>query len=156
MPENQDRTVVIEGARIFYLNFAGKETQYNRAGERNFCVELPPDLAETMAKDGWNVRQTNPREEGDEPIPYLPVEVSYKNKPPRITMIRGNNRVNMTEDMVDTLDYADIENVDLIVNPYDWVVGGKGGIKAYLKTMFVTIREDYLEQKYRVNDPKEV
>jgi hypothetical protein len=34
------------------------------------------------------------------------------------------------------------------VRPYAWDVNGKTGVKAYLKTLFVTIDEDALELKY--------
>ena len=38
--------------------------------------------------------------------------------------------------------------MDLILNPYEWAVNGKTGVKAYLKSIFVTIQEDELERKY--------
>ncbi len=37
MPAN-DNTVLMEGVRIIFRNFSGKEGQYNREGDRNFAV----------------------------------------------------------------------------------------------------------------------
>jgi hypothetical protein len=152
MPKDDDKTVLIEDARLIFLNFAGKETQYNRAGSRNFCVVLPKEDAEQLALDGWNVRMLAVKEEGDEEVYYLPVEVSFKNRPPRVVMLTSRARTNLDEDGVEVLDYADIEKADLIVNPYEWSANGKHGIKAYLKSLFVTIAEDALERKYAIND----
>ena len=47
---------------------------------------------------------------------------------------------------------VDIETVDLIVNGSYYEMNGKSGLKAYLQSMFVTIREDALELKYRINE----
>lgn len=148
MPAND--TVLIEGARIIFRNFTGVEGQYNREGDRNFAVLLDQDIAEAMADDGWNVKYLRPREGDDvgEQQAYLQVSVSYDNRPPRITMITRRGRTEIPEDLVSILDDADIENVDLIIRPYNWSVGGRGGVKAYLKKMFVTIREDELDMKY--------
>lgn len=141
-------TVTIEDARILFRNFAGREGQYNREGDRNFAVVLDPTVAEQMLQDGWNVKYLKPREEGDEPTPYVQVSVSYKNRPPRIVMVTSRGRTTLPEELVEALDYADLAKVDLIVNPYTWAVSGKTGVKAYLKSLFVTIQEDELERKY--------
>lgn len=141
-------TVTVENARLLYRNFAGKEAQYNREGDRNFSVVLDPETAEKMIADGWNVRVRDPREDGDEPSYLIQVAVSFKNRPPKIVMITSNGRTHLTEDTVEVLDYADIELVDLIFRSYSWEVNGKVGIKAYLQTMYVTINEDELERKY--------
>jgi len=143
-----DNTVLIENARLIFRNFSGKEGQYNREGDRNFAVILDDKTAQNMVKDGWNVKFFEPREEGDTPDPYISVTVSFKNRPPRIVMITSSSRTNLDEDSVPVLDFAEIRTCDLIVNPYEWTVNGKSGIKAYLKSMFVTIEEDELERKY--------
>jgi len=142
------KTFMVEDAVLIFKNFAGNEDKYNRAGDRNFAVILPNDIAEAMLADGWNVRHLQAREEDEEPTPYVQVAVNYKNRPPRVVMITSTGRTNLSEDMVETLDYADIKTVDLIARGYDWEVNGKSGTKAYLQSMFVTIREDLLEQKY--------
>lgn len=144
--------VLMEGVSIIFKNFAGKEGKYNRAGDRNFAVLIDDKTAEAMAADGWNVKWLEPREdaeEGEEAQAYLPVAVNYgAGRPPIIAQITSRGRTNLNEDSVEILDWADITNVDLIVRPYTWEVQGKTGVKAYLKSMFVTIEEDELEQKY--------
>lgn len=150
---DQAKTFMIEDARIIFRNFAGKEGQYNREGDRNFAVILTDDLAEQMLEDGWNVKALASREEGDPDTPYIQVSVNFKNRPPRIVMITSTARTNLGEDSVEVLDWAEMATVDLICNGYDWTVNGKSGTKAYLKSLFVTIAEDDLERKYQINDP---
>lgn len=148
MPEN---TVTMRNVRIIFRNFAGKEGQYNREGDRNFGVILPPDIAEAMLADGWNVKYLKPREDEEEEVetPWLSVSVNYeKGKPPKIMLVTERGRTALDADTVEMLDWADIVNVDLIVRPYAWDVSGRSGIKAYLQTMFVKIEEDELEREY--------
>lgn len=140
--------VVLENRRILFRNFAGEEGRFNAKGNRNFNVVLEPEEAEAMLKDGWNVKYLQPREEGDEPLPRLEVTVKFGKIPPRIILITSRGKTSLDEDMVKILDWAEIENVDLIVRPYEWEVNGKEGVKAYLKSIYVTIREDELEKKY--------
>jgi hypothetical protein len=151
-----DNTVLMEGVRIIFRNFAGKEGKYNQEGDRNFAVLLDDNVADDMEKDDWAVKRLKPREDDEEPHEqaYLPVSIKYRNRagqtvrPARIVVITSRGRTNISEDEIEILDWADIENVDLIVRPFAWNVNGKGGIKAYLQSMYVTIREDPLELKY--------
>lgn len=149
MPKN-DNTVLMEDVRIIFRNFEGKEGKFNREGDRNFSVLLDSDVAEAMTKDGWNIKWLKPREDDEEQLAqaYLPVSVGYRYTPPLIVMVTSRGRTHLGEDEVEILDWADIRKVDLIVRPYEWVVNGATGIKAYVKSLYVTIEEDELELKY--------
>ena len=151
----KDNTVLMEGVRIIFRNFSGREGQYNREGDRNFAVLLDDKVATDMAEDNWNVKWLRPRneEEGEAPQAYLPISVNFKGRPPRIVLITSRGRTNLDENQVETLDWVDILNVDLIVRPYEWTVNGKSGVKAYLQSIYVTIDEDPLELKYSEIDP---
>lgn len=145
---NRRSNITIEGARIIFRNFKGEASQYNRKGDRNFCVVLDPETADALAADGWNVKVKEPREEGDDPLIYLKVKVAFGNFPPVIKQVTSAGAVQLDEDTVMVLDTAAIENVDMIVSPYEWEVNGKTGVSAYLKKMYVTIHEDDLDKKY--------
>lgn len=147
-----DETVVFEDVRLLFRNLGGREGQYNREGDRNFAILIDdPGVAEELITQGWAVKRLKPRP-GEEDVPnsVLSVNVSFSTKarPPRIFMITSKGRTLLDEDTVAALDWADIAGVDVIVRPYRWVVGTDAGVKAYLKTMFVTINEDLLELKY--------
>lgn len=153
----QDNTVLMEGVRIIFRNFSGKEGQYNREGDRNFAVLLDEKVAHDMSSDNWNVKWLKPRNDVDEEVEaeaqaYLPVSVNFKGRPPRIVLITSRGRTNLDEFQVEMLDWVDIINVDMLVRPYAWEVNGKTGIKAYLQSLYVTIEEDALELKYNELD----
>lgn len=146
-----DGTLIMEDARVIFRNFAGAEGMYNREGDRNFCVLLDEDTAAAMKADGWNVKRLKDRETGEKGAgdPYVQVSIGFgKGRPPRMVMITSRGRVELGEQECILLDWADIDKVDLIIRPYHWNVNGNTGVKAYLKSIFVVIHEDYLELKY--------
>ena len=61
----------------------------------------------------------------------------------------------LTEDLVGDLDKDEIVNVDLYISPYHWSVRGESGIKAYVDTMWVTVEDDDLADKYSHYDQTE-
>jgi len=146
--ESKMQTIAIENAKIGFRNFSGKEGKFNAAGRRNFCIFLDPNVAVNLSDLGWNIRWLEPRNTDDEKQAYIQVAVSYKNIPPKIMVITSQNKSILEESTVHILDWAEIDNVDLILRPYNWEVNGKVGVKAYLKTMYITLVEDEFAKKY--------
>ena len=142
----------LEEAIIKFPNFAGVKKEWNDEGRRNFCTLIPPDIADQLREEGWNVKMLKPREEGDPELPYIQVKVNFKSSfaPPVIKMIKGKNEVQITEDNANILDYADIEFADMIINPSYYPPKTPGGpcISPYLKAMNVYVAEDELENRY--------
>lgn len=152
-PPNGELT--IEGAEIMYKNFQGKASQFNQPGDRNFCLKLDPDLAKELGDDGWNIKQTKVRDEGDIPQDYVQISIKYRGrngaqmKPPKLVLITSRGRTDLSEDDCDILDMIDFAYVDIIVRPYYWEMNGKSGVKAYLKVIYVTALEDKFAHRYR-------
>lgn len=149
MATDRVQNISVENARILFRNFAGKPSKFNAEGKRNFCLIIDNDIAEELKEIGWNIKYLNPRDPDDAPQAYLQVAVAFDNFPPNIWLITGKKKTKLNEDTISILDYAEIENIDIIVRPYTWEVNGKGGIKAYVKNMYVTIVENEFEKKYR-------
>lgn len=147
-------TLLMEDAQIIFRNFSGKEGMYNAEGDRNFCALLDDPLAKQLIDDGWNVKTLKAREEGEDPQAYLQISVKYRGRTgnavrtPTIVMITSKGRTPLSEAECELLDWVDIASVDMIVRPFEWAVNGKTGIKAYLKSIYITIQEDVLQRKY--------
>jgi hypothetical protein len=141
--------IKIDGARVIFRNFAGAKTAFNAEGSRNFCVVIDDlDQVKKLLDDGWNIRLREPREEGDEPLHYIQVAVSFAVVPPRVVRITKRSREDLEEGTVKVLDFDKFEHVDLVISPYEWEVNGKSGVKAYLEEMWVTVKESEFADKY--------
>ena len=144
--------VTVEGARLIFRNFRGEASDYNAKGNRNFGLLLDDNLAADLLEDGWNVKHLKPRteEEEEHPQAWLPVKVKYGKIPPIVILITSRGKHRLTEETIGQLDWTRIKNVDLIVRPYQYpaMQGRPAGISAYLKSIYVTVQEDALEEKY--------
>lgn len=126
----------IDDAHIIYRNFAGIGGKYNREGDRNFAVVIPDEeLADKLVEEGWNVKIKPARDEGDIPFMYLPVKVKFNDRGPDVYLQTGRKRNKLDEASIECLDNVDIIGCDLDIRPYDWVVNGKAGRTAYLKSI---------------------
>ena len=149
------KTINVENARIGWKNFAGKPDKYNAAGgKRTFTVFFDEEFGRQLEEDGWNIGFLDPREEGDPITAKLQVQVSFKNIPPRVVLISGDKQENLDEDSVSMLDWIEMENVDIIIQPYNWVMNEgskneKRGVSAYLKAIYVTAVVDEFAEKYK-------
>lgn len=145
----KDNSYTFFNAQLAFRNFSGEKSEINKVGERNFCLVITDtDVAETMKEEGWNIKQFKPRDEDEIPNHYLPVAVRFDIKPPKVFKISGTRKTRLDEEAVGSLDFDEFENVDITVTPSNWTVRGNSGIKAYLKTMYVTLVQDELAAKY--------
>lgn len=149
--------IQLEGAKLIFLNFSGAEQQnngriMNQAGDRNFGIILPEELAQKLEKDGWKVKRLNPQADDPEQYrtPWLKVKVKFNKFPPIINLITSRGRTRLDETTCGTIDYARIKHVDVIVSPYNYPATnlGPAGVAAYLKAIYVTIEEDNFAAKY--------
>ena len=156
MAYKQVDNIVIEDAHIIFRNFAGEETKFNRAGNRNFCVVIDdPQTAQDLMNDGWNIRTLQPRDPEEEPRHYLQVKVKFGNIPPHVYLISGKTKTELDEESVSALDYADLKTCDLVIRAYNYDVNGKTGISAYLKKGYFVVDQDDLDRKYAEEESPE-
>lgn len=150
--ERRIPNLTIRGAKLILKNFQGKVNEYNKDGRRTFGILLSDEDAEAMLQDGWGVKFLKPRPDDPEQYqqPWLKVEASYRNFPPLVYLITSAGKVRLTEETIGQLDWTAIDNVDIIINPYYYepFAGNPAGIKAYLKTLYVTVQEDDLAAIY--------
>lgn len=140
-------------AKIIFRDFSG-EKDLNRQGRRSFSIIIDEEeLANSLKRDGWNIKPLKSRDEEEEQKYFLPVAVRYDNIPPRIYKKSGDIITLLDEEAVGSLDYDEFSNVDVTVTPSNWDVNGNQGIKAYVKTMIVTLVEDELITRYIEEKP---
>ena len=152
LPKRPD-PIIIEGARIKFKNFAGEARQYNPAGQRNFVLCLPDDLAQQLTAEGWNVKWKPGRHPEDPDEAQLVVKVKYNesgddhSRDPIAYLVQGRRKIALDGRTVATLDRLAPLNIDMVVRPYVWDINGNVGITAYLDEIYYTAVEG-LSSKY--------
>lgn len=146
------KNYIIEGARIMWRNFAGAPDRFNDDPGGNFTLFLSEHDAEQMAAQGYNVKRLDPRdpEDGDGQ-PILRVKVKFNKYPPNVVLVTkgGTARTKLDESTVSVADQVIIQSADVSISPSNWTnARGESGIAAYLKSAFLTLEEDALDDKY--------
>lgn len=146
---------ILRNARLLFRNFSGAPNKFGNT-DRTFCVILPPDKEREFLEEGFSVKTLKPRDEEEEPTPFIQVKVRYGYRPPKITLIAAGARNPLTEDTISQLDFADIEQADLSIRPYHGRT--RAGIEfctAYLDKAYITIATDELDAIYNQTAPEE-
>lgn len=148
-----NRNISIENAHILpgaWRNFSGKPTKFDaQGGKRTFCIELDQDLADQLSAEGWAVKVRPPRDEDGDPLYFLQVSVRFEPIPANVWLVSRHGKQLLDDQTIGMLDWAEIENVDIVIRPYNWEnARGEHGVKAYVKTMYVTLSEDEFADKY--------
>jgi hypothetical protein len=162
MAEHESKTELFEDAKLIFRNFAGIEREFNSEGDRNFSIVVEPERAQRMLKEGWRIKQLKPRPGEEEGDYHLKVKVKYKEKDPdeknprdpKIVVITSKNRTEWGQREAGNLDVADIGKADVLVNGW-WSDMAGGGYGGFLKTAFITLREDELELMYALKQAEE-
>lgn len=145
----RNNKLAIDNARIIFKNFTGKDDKFGREGDRSFSIVIEDEaLAEQLSNDGWNVKPLTPRDPDEKVNHFIKVKISFKVRQPKIWLLTNHKRTLLDEDTIATLQYARIENADVVVSPWRWEVNGKTGIAAYLETLYVKIEDDPFADKY--------
>ena len=139
----------IEGAIVIWKNFSGERDKFN-PGKRGFSVVIDDAvMADELRQEGWNVKE-RPLQEGADASEQewtLPVKLNM-NRYTQVWLIVGNHKTLLDENTVAQLDVVDFVNCDISIRPYEWEMGGRNGITAYVDSMYVTIRENKFAEKY--------
>lgn len=157
----------VDNAELIWTNFAGLENDFNRKGKRNFNWLIPnPEWGQILAERGFNIRHRSVRDgfDGDE-FDHLKVDIAYeteKGEPiedinpewyPRIYILNDDDEaIPIEKDALAILDGKTILYALFEFRPHDWNVGGKTGTSAKLKRLFIKIRKDPLEGRFKIRD----
>jgi hypothetical protein len=158
MPNEQDQgerkwidDLEVENANITWAfsHFDGREDTFNNEGDHNFTIIIDDEQeARRLMDEGWNIRTMEGREEGDPPEYLLKVKISFRFSAPAIFFLKGERRYRADEvDLVD-IKRATCEQLDVIIQPSPWVHGRDSGISAYVKEMYVKIKESRFAERY--------
>lgn len=156
MSMDNNTVLTIEHAETIYKrNFGGQPDSFNpNGGKRYFNVIVPEDLVEPLINDGWHVKETHPRD--DQAVQhYLKVNVNFDGfRPPKIWVKTEGHKgdpILLDAETVGEMDSYEIANMTVNITP--WITKKYSTVPAYLKSAYVTIKEnDFVPEGFFDND----
>lgn len=140
---------------IIYRNFSGRTSQFNKNGNMKFSIVIDPNMADRLAKEGWNIKRRPSKNDENEEFCTLEVRVRFDLSfaRPKIKQFTRGSSVNITEDNVGNFDNAEFETADVVLRQYLWSTpAGDSGVAAQLSEMYVRLNEGVLESKWAAED----
>lgn len=141
-----------------FSHFSGAEEGFNQAGDHNFTVILDPEHGDDLYAKGWNVKYSDAQDEGDPQERLLKIRISAKFGLPTIYFIKTNAEGQTRKMLIDEAVFLKqirrdtFEKMDVIVQPAPsdkWQrQDGAKGVGAYVKEMYVTMKESRIGSKY--------
>lgn len=134
-------------------NFRGMAIgEYNREGDRNFCVFLDPAQVdvEKLIEEGWNIKKIeNTRDPMAEPTYLLRVKVKFHPEDsdlarlnPKVLVVTSKGEMLLDEGNIGDLDKAQIVKANLTIRGRWSESRTYTGVTAYLSKMVVRVFED--------------
>lgn len=147
MAETQNNSVEVVGCRLIFKNFAGRKDKFNEEGRRHVSIVLSEQQADELAEQGYNVKSRPPRQEGDDTLYHLKLNVKFDTagRPPRVVMVTKKKQTRLDEDIVDLLDDLYIERANVRFRAWEYEPGKRS---AYLQTLFAVVQEDTLGAEF--------
>ncbi len=157
---SERKLISIENTKfIFRTNFSGDPDRDNYGSDARKANIIIPNhmLARELIDEGFNVKQTRPKEgeeEGFVPRYFITVMVNFDTEwPPKIYLVSGDAEpVALDEESIDMLDKCYVLNVNVVLNPY---LNKRTGRKSlYVRTMYVEqdIEDDPFAARYRAGN----
>lgn len=156
-----NKKITIRDAQIApykFRNFEGRETEYNRKGDRNFVIFLEKGLAQQLEADGAPISWKPDRYNEGEMRAQMKIHVKYRDRkgnpmiPPKVVLVTKKNNTQLDEDTIGMLDSAEIEKCDLVLSQYANGASMGPENSVALKTMYVTLSEDEFADEYSVSE----
>jgi hypothetical protein len=131
-----------------WSHFDGRADTYNDEGDHNFQIIIPQEDVPGLLEMGWSVSEREGLEEGDPPQYLLKAKISYRFSDPMIFLIKNGRKFRAKEVDLQDIRRGSTEQIDVILSPSRWVNGPRAGVTAYVKEMYVQIRESRFAAEY--------